>query len=451
MTKEELWQATLAQLQFQISKANFATWFRGTKINSITKDNEAIIEIPNAFAKEWIENKYKDIILKIIHSIEPNIKSIIFTISKEKRNEEKEKKEQVLDNQLRFSDLKVNPTTNLSPKYTFENFIIGSFNELAYAACWAVSENPGTIYNPLFIYGGVGLGKTHLLQATGNKIISLWPNKKVKYTQAEEFITAIVENIKNNEIANLKRKLKDIDVLIIDDVQFFAGKDKTQEEFFHIFNYLYQNQKQIILSSDRPPKAIPAIEERLRSRFEGGMICDIGIPDFETRMAILKLKCEQNNTALAEEILEYIASNIQTNIRELEGALNRLIIYSKINRKEITLEDTKKILENLISSPKKTTDFQTILKTVASFYNIKEEDILKNVRLKEIVKPRQIVMYFLREELKESYPSIGRKFKGKDHTTVMYACKQVEKLLREDPNLTQELNLIRQRIYSASL
>ncbi len=456
MTKEEMWQTILAQIQFQISKASFATWFKGTQIVSIN-NNKIIIGVPNSFSKEWLENKYQNLILKILHTIDENIKSIEFIILSKKGGTKNKKENEIIktnnfaQNQLEFKEFKINPTTNLNPNYKFDNFIVGSFNELAYAACWAVSENPGNVYNPLFIYGGVGLGKTHLLQATGNKIYSLWPDKKNKYYPAEELTTLIVESIKKNEISTLKKKLKEIDVLIVDDTQFLAGKEKTQEEFFHIFNYLYQNQKQIILSSDRPPKAIPALEERLRSRFEGGMICDIGLPDFETRMAILKMKCEQNNILLDQSILEYIALNIQNNIRELEGALNRLIIYSKVNNTNITLETAKKILEQFTNKSPKATNFKAIIQSVASFYNIKEEDLLKNTRIKEIVKPRQIIMYLLRTELNESFPSIGRKFKGKDHTTVMHAFRKIEKELKENENLFQEINLIKQRIYTSSV
>ncbi|MGC9031400.1 MAG: chromosomal replication initiator protein DnaA [Minisyncoccia bacterium] len=456
MTKEEMWQTILAQIQFQISKASFATWFKGTQIVSIN-NNKIIIGVPNSFSKEWLENKYQNLILKILHTIDESIKSIEFIILSKKGGTKNKKENEIIktnnfaQNQLEFKEFKINPATNLNPNYKFDNFIVGSFNELAYAACWAVSENPGNVYNPLFIYGGVGLGKTHLLQATGNKIYSLWPDKKNKYYPAEELTTLIVESIKKNEISTLKKKLKEIDVLIVDDTQFLAGKEKTQEEFFHIFNYLYQNQKQIILSSDRPPKAIPALEERLRSRFEGGMICDIGLPDFETRMAILKMKCEQNNILLDQSILEYIALNIQNNIRELEGALNRLIIYSKVNNTNITLETAKKILEQFTNKPPKATNFKAIIQSVASFYNIKEEDLLKNTRIKEIVKPRQIIMYLLRTELNESFPSIGRKFKGKDHTTVMHAFRKIEKELKENENLFQEINLIKQRIYTSSV
>ncbi|RLC36558.1 MAG: chromosomal replication initiator protein DnaA [Candidatus Nealsonbacteria bacterium] len=454
MTNEELWQAVLAQVQFTVSRANFATWFRNTKIVSNEK-GKVLISVPNSFAKEWLSNKYHSLILKILRSLDKEIKVIDFVVDsknspllKTKSSSRLKKAVPIGEPQLQFQEFKIDQKTNLNPRYTFDNFVVGGFNELAHAAAWAVSENPGAVYNPLFIYGGVGLGKTHLLQATGNRIVSLFPEKKVKYTTAESFISGIVEAIRNQEIEELKKKLRKIDVLIMDDVQFFAGKEKTQEEFFHIFNSLYQTQKQIILSSDRPPNAIPAIEERLRSRFEGGMIADIGIPDFETRIAILKAKCEEKDINLSQEVLEYIASNIQKNIREMEGALNRLVIFYKINQKIPNLEVAKKLLRSLIISPKKSTSFKKIIKVVASFYDLEEKELLLPTRRKEIVKPRQIAMYLLRQELKESYPSIGRRFKGKDHTTAIYACEKITKQLEEDDNLLTEINLIRQRLYN---
>ena len=453
MTNEELWQSVLAQIQFTISRANFATWFRNTEVLSF-ENGEILISVPNSFSREWLNNKYHSLILKILRGIDKNARVIDFVVKSKNvpslRIKSRPSKKQITteDSQLQFQEFKVDQKTNLNPRYTFNNFVVGGFNELAQAAAWAVSENPGSVYNPLFIYGGVGLGKTHLLQATGSKIANLFSEKIVKYTTSEIFISGIVEAIKNQEIAELKKKLRKIDVLIMDDVQFFAGKEKTQEEFFHVFNSLYQAQKQIILSSDRPPNAIPALEERLRSRFEGGMIADIGAPDYETRVAILKGKCEERNIDLNQDVLEYIGSNIQRNIREMEGALNRLVVFQKINQKSPDIQVTKKLLRNLIFSPKKATSSKKILKTVSSFYDLNEKDLLLATRRQEIVKPRQIAMFLLRKELKESYPSIGRKFNGKDHTTAIYAYEKIVKQLEEDDNLLTEINLIKQRLYS---
>ncbi len=453
MTNEEIWQAVLAQIQFNISRANFATWFHDTKIAAI-KNGEVTIVVPNLFSKEWLNNKYQSLILKILRSLDQNIRLVEFTVRADniinatiRPKKEDDVAAILVDTQMQFLDLKIDPKTNLNHRYTFENFIIGSFNELAHAAAWATTEKPGLSYNPLFIYGGVGLGKTHLLQATGNRVCELFPEKKVKYTTAERFISKIVEAIRNHTIEELKQKAGKTDVLIIDDVQFFAGKEKTQEEFFHIFNTLYQNQKQIILSSDRPPNTIPALEERLRSRFEGGMIADISSPDIESRIAILKTKCEEKEVVVSEDILNYIASNIQRNIRELEGALNRLIVYQKINQKEPDLIAAKKLLRNFTSSPKKTTSFKQIVNAVSSFYDIDPNDIVLTTRRQEIVKPRQVAMYLLRNELQESYPSIGRKFQGKDHTTAIYACEKITKQIEEDNTLSTEITLIRQRLY----
>lgn len=451
MTNEELWQSVLAQVQFDVSRANFATWFKNTKIIS-SKDGEVIISVPNTFSKEWLSSKYQSLILKVLRSCDNNIRLIGFSVESNSVCSPKARPQiqgdDLMDSQLQFLELKVNPITNLNPHYSFDNFVVGSFNELAHAASWAVSEKPGQVYNPLFVYGGVGLGKTHLLQATGNKIAKLSPDIKIAYTPAERLISKIIESIRNGEIENLKKKLCQLDVLIVDDVQFFAGKEKTQEEFFYIYNMLYQNQKQIILSSDRQPSAIPAITERLRSRFEGGMIADIGCPDVETKIAILKNKCDERQINLTDDILEFISINIQKNIRELEGALNRLVMYQRINQKIPDLLVTKKLLKNIVATPQKATNFKKIIQAVSSFYEINQDDILLPTRRKEIVKPRQIAMFLLRSELKESYPSIGRRFQGKDHTTAMYAFERISQKMEEDQVIFNEINTIKQKIYS---
>ncbi|MCX6720069.1 MAG: chromosomal replication initiator protein DnaA, partial [Candidatus Staskawiczbacteria bacterium] len=292
MNNLELWQSVLAQMQFHISKANFATWFQNTEI--ISKENEkVIISVPNAFSKEWLSNKYNKQILKTLHDIDDSIKELEFTIKPQsvKNNSPKsidiEKSEEI---QLKFDEFKINKETNLNPRYTFNSFVVGSFNELAHAAAMAVADNPGFTYNPLFIYGGTGLGKTHLIQSIGNKISEDSKKKKVKYISSEKFVSGIVSAIRTNSMEVFKASLAPIDVLILDDIQFIAGKNKSQEEFFHVFNSLYEKNKQIILSSDRPPNAIAELEDRLRSRFEGGMIADVSLPDYETRLVILKTK-----------------------------------------------------------------------------------------------------------------------------------------------------------------
>lgn len=451
MTNEELWQAVLAQIQLNISQANFATWFKDTEIIS-QKGGKVLVLVPNSFAKEWLEQKYGKTIFKILHSLNEEIKEVKYEVGKSSLKVFKRTSLITTESgQLEFQEFEIDQETNLNLKYTFENFVVGPFNELAHAAAWAVAKNPGQVYNPLFIYGGVGLGKTHLLQAVGNEVIKNFPQKKVKYIPSEKFTSEVVTSIKNHQMENFKSVYQVIDILIIDDIQFLAGKEKTQEEFFHIFNSLYEKNKQIILSSDRPPKAIPALTERLRSRFEGGMIADIGYPDLETRIAILKTKALERKVEFSDEVYNYIASNIQRNIRQLEGALNRLVVYQKLNNQTPDLEITKSLLKNLMISPGKVVSAKKIIQAVAEFYDLKEKEILSSSRKKEIVKPRQIAMFLLREELKSSFPFIGRKFGGKDHTTAIHAYEKISGELEKSEVLAEEINLIKQKIYSGGV
>ena len=447
MDQQELWQAILAQVQFQISQANFATWFRNTKISEI-QDGRIVISVPNNFSKEWLENKYHKFLLKTLHKLSPEFKEIKYIVGSEKKQERKTQKSIIKTPQLNFQQFVAERETGLNPKYQFENFVVGSFNELAYAASWGVSEKPGLVYNPLFVYGGVGLGKTHLLQSIGNQVKKKFSHKKIKYLTSERFTSGMVLAIKNQNLEAFKTKLKGVDLLIIDDIQFLSGKEKTQEEFFHIFNILYEGNKQIVLSSDRPPKAISSLEERLRSRFEGGMIADISSPDLETRIAILKIKIKEKNISLSDKILEYIATHIKNNIRELEGALNQLSMSQRINKGSLGIEDAQNILKKVIIKNKKTVDPKKFIQIVAEFYDIKEKDILSPSRRQEIVKPRQIAMYLLRENLKCSYPFIGRKFRGKDHTTAIYAKQKIQEELKKNESLAEEINLIKQRVLS---
>ena len=446
MTSEELWQAVLAQIQLNISPANFATWFKNTEIVS-HKDGAVLVSVPNSFAKEWLEQKYNKTILKTLHSLDERIKHVKYEIGKSRLKVLEKTPVFSIDNeQLEFQEFKVDKDTSLNPRYLFDNFVVGPFNELAQAAGWATTKSPGQVYNPFFIYGGVGLGKTHLLQAIGNEVIKNFPKKRVKYIPTEKFVSEVISSIRNRRTEEFRSKYQKVDVIIIDDVQFLAGKEKTQEEFFYTFNSLYEKNKQIILSSDRPPKAIPALAERLRSRFEGGMTADISFPDLETRTAILKTKCQERKTGFSEEILNYIAFNIQRNIRELEGALNVLIAYQKLNDSSPDLKTVKSLLKNLTSGPTKIVNAKKILSLVSEFYDIKEKELISSSRKKEIVRPRQIAMYLLREELKSSFPFIGRKLGGKDHTTAIHAYEKISKEVKRDENLTEEINLIRQRI-----
>ena len=447
MTNEELGQAALAQLQLSISPANFTTWFKSTNIASI-KEGKAVISVPNSFAREWLEQKYNKLIFKIIRTFNEEVKEINYLIEKTELKTFKKIPSFLPEiGQLEFQEFTTDKDTNLNPRYGFDNFVVGPFNELPHAAAYAVAKNPGFVYNPLFIYGGVGLGKTHLLQAVGNEVVKNSPQKKVKYIPSEKFTSGVISAIKNREIENFKSKYRSFDVLIIDDIQFLAGKEKTQEEFFHIFNSLYEKNKQIIISSDRPPKAIQALAERLRSRFEGGMIADISLPDTETRIAILKTKCQERNINLPDNVLEFIANNIPRNIRELEGALNRMVAYQRVQSASPDLEAAKTLLKNIISAPNKIIGAKKIIQAVAESYDLREKDLLLVSRKKEIVKPRQVAMYLLREEIKSSFPFIGRKFGGKDHTTAIHAYQKISREIGKDTALTEEIGMIKQRIY----
>lgn len=449
MTEQELWQTVLADIELQISRANFITWFRNTYITS-RRNGVVSIAVPNGFTREWLQSKYHKAILKSLRNTTPEAKEVRYIIETKRSPSappiQKQAPSPADSGQLAFEELNVNRSTNLNPKYLFDTFIVGPSNELAHAAAISVSKKPGLSYNPLFIYGGVGLGKTHLLQSIGN---ALAPTKNVAYLSSERFTNEFISAVQEGSMEAFKNKYRKKDVLIIDDIQFIAGKEQTQEEFFHTFNALHEQNKQIILSSDRPPRAIPTLEDRLRSRFEGGMLVDIGYPDYETRLAILQAKAREKEATLRGDVLEYIAHNIQKNVRELEGALNLIIASSKqLYNNDISLEQAKKTLSHLISKPQKPINFQHIIKTVSQFYEISEVDILGKNRKQEVVLPRQIVMFLMRDELRNSYPFIGDKLGGRDHTTVMHACSKIEKNLQNNESFEDEINLIKQQLYS---
>ena len=454
MTNEELWKAVLGEMELSLTKANFITWFRNTSI--LSKDKSAVVvSVPNGFIKEWLENKFNKRILQSIRNLTPEIREIKYLIGRPKIELVKQDISKMnLDTELEEKagldlDKDLDKATNLNRKYSFESFVVGSNNELAHAAASAVTKNLGRLYNPLFLYGGVGLGKTHLLQAIGNKIASENRDKKIYYIPAERFTAEIVEAIRNKNIEELKTQYAKLDLLMIDDVQFIAGKEKTQDIFFSTFNELYSKNKQIILSSDRPPQTIPALEERLRSRFQGGMVADVGLPDFETRLAILKLKAAERGYELNLEVLTYIATHIQKNVRQLEGALNRVVAFGQIYNRVPEIKEVKNILNTYLSTPYRKTSPQTILKSVADFYSISLADIVKRSRKKEIVKPRQIAMFLLREETKLSFPEIGQKLGGRDHSTVIHACEKIKNEISVDEPLKQELILIKERVYNS--
>ena len=453
MTNEQLWQSVMGEVELSISKASFTTWFKDTGIISVEQE-EVVVSVPSGFAKEWLENKYHKFILIALQKICPQVNKVIYKIvgnSKPAINNaplNTTQEEPALKN-FTSEQKKAIPDNDLNLRYTFDNFVVASNNELAHAACSAVSKNPGVVYNPLFIYGGVGLGKTHLLQSIGNEILRKDSTKKIKYASSEKFTDELVSAIKKKDTRPFKDIYRKMDVLLIDDIQFLAGKTKTQEEFFYTFNVLYEKNKQVVITSDRPPKAIPALEERLRSRFEGGMIADVGFPEYETRLAILMAKIEERDFEMPKESLSYVALHIQKNIRELEGALNTIIANCELKKEYPDLDKTKEILAQIISQPiTKATTPKDILKNTASFYGVSLDDLKSRSRKNEIVKPRQIAMYLMRSEIKSSFPSIGSWLGGRDHTTAMHAYEKISKEIENDKIIEQEVHLIIERIYN---
>ncbi len=462
MNTQQIWQAALGELELSLSKVNFTTWFKGTFILEISEDN-IIIGVPNGFTKSWLEKKYTSDILKAIRNItEKEIKKINFKVASIKQSSPQEiSEEHETSNSQASLDSstieKLEPTTKvattssygLNPKYLFNTFIVGKHNELARAASLAVAANPGLTYNPLFIYGGAGLGKTHLLQAIGHECVKRFPDKKILYITCEKFTNDFINSISNGKATNFKDLYRSVDLLLIDDIQFLAGKEGTQEEFFHTFNALHQNNKQVVLSSDRPPKAIPALENRLLTRFEWGMIADVSSPDLETRYAILESKIKEKQYELEKSILNFLATNISSNIRELEGALNRIIAFHQLNNTQPTMESVKKILTGLTTNlQKKSLTPKDIINTVANFYDVALEDLVGKCREKKLVVPRQIVMYLMREEIKSSFPSIGQELGGRDHTTAMHAVTKVQSGYDNDEKIRREIEQIKQRLYN---
>ncbi len=450
MDSKSVWQAVLGELELSISKANFTTWFKNTCIISNTS-GDIVIGVPNIFTKEWLENKYKSQILTALRNIAGEVSSVSYKVGSEAALKQAETKQEDIEKTGGPKEEigGESPKRNLlSQKYLFDGFVVGEGNKLAFAACQAVSKNPGNHYNPLFIYGGVGLGKTHLMQAIGNEIKKADPKKTTLYVSSEKFTNDFISSIQNKKTGEFKNKYRKVDVLLIDDMQFIAGKEQTQEEFFHTFNSLHQSNKQIIIASDRPPKAIPTLEERLQSRFEWGLMVDIQPPDLETRMAILQKKALYKGWDLPLDVVDYIARNIQHNIRELEGALNRVIAYCELSSEKPTLDTSKKVLQNILTSTrKKGVTPKQILEQVSNFYDIKTSELLGKKRDKEIVRPRQITMYLLREELSLSYPKIARELNKKDHTTAIHACDKIEKEIDANEPLRHEISLIKERIY----
>ncbi len=457
-TPEDIWKTVLGEMELSLSRAHFTTWFKNTSI--VTRDqNSVTVSVPNGFVKEWLENKFNKQILASVRKLSNEIREVRYIVGQPKpeplRHDiskiivDREFQEQSTLDQAQDID----KTTYLNKKYSFDSFVVGSSNELGFACAQGVSQsvaaNLPKPYNPLFIYGGVGLGKTHLIQSIGNKVLAQSPEKRVLYTTGEKLTATLLEAIRNRTIEDMKGVYARLDLLIIDDIQFIAGKEKTQEIVFTIFNELHNRNKQVVMTSDRSPKAIPAIEERLQSRLSGGMVADINMPDYETRLAIIKAKTSERGIPLSDEVLSYIATHIQKNIRELEGALNRVIALSQIYNRTPDLKEVKGILNAYLAVPYRKTSPQAILKTVADFYSITPADLTKRSRKKEVVKPRQIAMYLLREEIKLSFPEIGQKLGGRDHSTVIHACEKIKREEQADEPLKNELVMIRQRVYDS--
>ncbi len=444
LDNKTLWDNVLAENELSVSKANFSTWFKDT---FIIKQEEGIVylSVPNAFVKDWLINKYHKNILKSLRTFGEHIRSIEYIIAKE---EGKKRENEVFrpimgpTSELPLQDYYINKEDNLNPRYTFESFVVGPFNELAHAAAQAIIKNPGKTYNPFFLFGNTGHGKTHLTQAIGNHIKKNNHGKKIYYVTSEKFAQDYVNAIQTNKMAAFKEKYRKYDVFIMDDIQFLSGKEKIQEELFHLFNVMHEQNKQIIFSSDRHPNVIANLEDRLKSRFSSGMIVDLPYPDLESRTAILKAKARANNFILNDEVTSYLASSVEGNIRELEGILNSIICQAQLKNRELTLLEIKNLIKNT-AKPKKLVSVKDIIKVIADFYNIEEDNIYDKTRRKEVVRPRQLAMYILREDCNVSYPSIGQKLGGRDHTTVIHSCEKIKNELKVDAALVHELNQIR--------
>ena len=443
MDTKQLWENCLIEIETSVSKANFSTWFKNT---CILKEEVGIVYVgvPNEFVRDWLKNKYHKLITKTIADAYENMRAVEYIITKIETNKQEILKtnEIYINKELPLADLYINPEDNLNPRYRFNSFIVGPFNELAYAASQAIIENPGTKYNPFFVYGCTGLGKTHLIQAVGNSIKEKYPNKKVNYITLEKFATDFINSLQNNKANSFKEKYRKYDLLIIDDIQFIGKMEKIQEELFHTFNTFYENNKQIIFSSDKHPNYIPELADRLKSRFAAGMIVDISEPEYESRLAILKVKLQEHGIDLNQEIIEYLASAIRGNIRELEGSLNTIVCQYRLKNKSLSLSEVKNLLKNNIK-PRKNVAIKDVVKIISEYYNLEESSIYEKTRRKEIVKARQIVMYLLREDFNVSYPLIGQKLGGKDHTTVIHSYLKIKEDLKNDPQLMQELEQIR--------
>ena len=449
MDIKELWNHCLVEIEAEVSKANFGTWFKETSL--VKEDGGTIyVGVPNEFVKDWLSNKFHKLIMRVLRNGWEHTRNVEYIVVKSDQKQHKPevltqvKPDFAMNPELPLKDLYINKEDNLNPRYTFDNFIVGPFNELAYAATQAAVAYPGKQYNPLFIYGSTGLGKTHLIQSVGNAIKQKYPEKKVFYVTQEKFTIDFINSVQANRGAGnaFKEKYRKYDAIIIDDVQLIGNAEKTQEELFHLFNRFYENSKQIVFSSDKHPNFIPGLEDRMRSRFAQGMIVDITEPEYESRLAILKAKVQDSGLNLPDEVVEYIAQSISGNIRELEGSLNTIVLQTQLKGRFPTLLETKNLLKNNIKQ-KKTASIKEVVKTIADFFSVEEASVYEKTRRKEIVKVRQIVMFILREDFNVSYPLIGQKLGGKDHTTVIHSCDKIRNDIKNDMLLAQEVDQIR--------
>jgi chromosomal replication initiator protein len=452
MKADEIWQAALGELQLEMTRATFETWVKPTSVMSY-EDGRFAIAVPNAYAQEWLQNRLLSTVKRVLTGITGRSVEVKFVVW----NKE-EKKEPVtllngIDQNSRpdgngYTAGRTLQANGLNPRYVFDTFVVGNSNRLAHAACQAVAEKPAMQYNPLFLYGGVGLGKTHLLHAIGH--VAATNDLHVLYVSSEEFTNELINSIRAQNTSAFRDKYRTIDVLLVDDIQFIAGKESTQEEFFHTFNALHGNGKQIVMTSDRPPKALITLEDRLRSRFEWGLIADIQAPDLETRLAILRDKAESHGTPIPDNVLDFIARQVQSNIRELEGALNRVLAYARLTGSPLTPELASSALADLMARPT-TVTLDELVMTVADFYSISRDDLLGRGRIKELVHPRQVVMYLAREELQLTLPQIGDSLGGRDHTTVIYGVDKITQSIDNDDNIRREVLAIRERLYNRSV
>lgn len=435
---KQLWDDALVKIELSITPANFKTWFRDTHIVSL-EDGTLTIGVPSVFVRDWLHDKFQSLILKTLRETTPYVRSIEYAVI-QRSDRRQEVKTQTVNAALPLEEYYINKSDNLNPKYSFENFVVGHYNALAHAAAKTVAEKPGMAYNPLFIYGKTGHGKTHLIQAVGNQIKKT--GKKVFYVTSERFAVDYFNSLQSGTANSFKDKYRQYDVLIMDDVQFLATKEKTQEELFHLFNALHDTNKQIVFSSDMHPALLAGLEDRLRSRFGQGMIVDIPAPDVESRVAILRAKAAQHNLMLQDDVVEHLATTIEGNIRELEGALNTILCQSQLLGRPLAIEEVKAIIKNS-SRPRKTLAVTDVVEKVARFYDVDIESIYEKTRRKEVVKPRQVIMYILREDFQISYPAIGKKLGGRDHTTVIHSCDKIKNDLKTNGELEEEITQIR--------